>query len=53
MKALPRKSLRGLGAMCLLYAGLKRLAPTDTNLGIDLNDEFAMALELYHFEKER
>ena len=53
LKALPGELLSGLGVMCLLYAGLKRLAPTDTNLGIDLNNEFAMALELYHSEKER
>ena len=53
LKAAPGESFSGLGVMCLLYAGLKRLAPTDTNLGIDLNDEFAMALELYHSEKER
>jgi hypothetical protein len=39
--------------MCLLYAGLKRMAPAEADLGFDLNDEFAMALELYHSEKDR
>ena len=53
LKALPGESLSGLEVMCLLYAGLKRIAPTTANLGMDLNDEFAMALELYHSEKER
>lgn len=53
LKALPGESLSGLEVMCILYAGLKRIAPADTNLGMDLNDEFAMALELYQSEKER
>jgi hypothetical protein len=39
--------------MCLLYASLKRIAPAEADLGLDLNDEFTMALELYHAEKER
>jgi len=31
--------------MCLLYAGLKRLAPAETEMGFDLSDEFATAPE--------
>jgi hypothetical protein len=53
LKALPGEPLSGLEVMCILYAGLKRIAPAETNLGMDLNEEFAMALELYHSEKER
>ena len=53
LKALPGELLNGLEVMCLLYAGLKRIAPAEADLGLDLNDAFTMALELYHAEKER
>lgn len=53
LKILPGELLSGLEVMCLLYAGLKRIAPMEADTGFDLNDEFAMALELYHAEKER
>lgn len=58
LKALPEERFTeerfsGLEIMCLLYAGLRRMAPAEADLGLDLNDEFAMALELYHSEKER
>lgn len=53
LKELPGELLSGLEVMCLLYAGLKRIAPTEADIGFDLNDDFAMALELYHSEKER
>ncbi len=53
LKSVPVEEFTGMEIMCLLYAGLKRTAPGETNLGFDLNDEFAMALELYHAEKER
>jgi hypothetical protein len=39
--------------MCLLYAGWKRVAPAETEMGFGPNDEFGMALELCHAEKER
>ena len=39
--------------MCLMYAGLQRLAPAEADTGMDLHEEFAMALSLYHSEKER
>ena len=52
LKALPGERLSGLEVMCLLYAGMKRLAPGESGLGLDLNDEFAMALELFHSQKE-
>jgi hypothetical protein len=53
LNSLPGELLSGLEVMCLLYAGLKRIAPTEADVGFDLNDEFAMALELYHAEKGR
>jgi hypothetical protein len=53
LKAAPGEEFTGLEIMCLLYAGLKRMAPAEADLGFDLNDEFAMALELYHSEKDR
>ena len=53
LKTLPGELLSGLEVMCFLYAGLKRIAPMETDTGFDLNDEFAMALELYHAENER
>lgn len=53
LKALPGELLNGLEVICLLYAGLKRIAPAEADLGLDLNDEFTMALERYHSEKER
>ena len=34
--------------MCLLYAGIRRALPAESETGMDLNDEFATALELYH-----
>ena len=53
LKAAPDEEFSGLEIMCLLYAGLKRLAPAEADPGFDLNDEFAMALELYHSEKQQ
>ena len=34
--------------MCLLYAGIRRALPAESETGMDLSDEFATALELYH-----
>ena len=53
LKAAPGEEFTGLEIMCLLYAGLKRMAPAEADPGFDLNDEFAKALQLYHSEKER
>jgi hypothetical protein len=53
LKAAPGEEFSGLEILCLLYAGLKRIAPAGTDPGVDLNDEFAMALELFNSEKQR
>jgi len=53
LKAAPGEEFTGMEIMCLLYAGMKRIAPGESDLGVDLNDEFAMALHLFHAEKER
>ena len=53
LKAAHGEEFTGLEIMCLLYAGLKRMAPAEADPGFDLNDEFAMALQLYHSGKER
>jgi hypothetical protein len=53
LKSAPGETFAGLGLMCLMYAGIQRLAPAGADPGMDLHDEFAMALSLYHSEKER
>lgn len=53
LKSAPGETFTGLGLMCLMYAGIQRLAPAGADPGMDLHDEFAMALSLYHSEKER
>ena len=53
LKKAPGESFSGLALMCLMYAGLQRLAPAEADTGMDLHEEFAMALSLYHSEKER
>lgn len=53
LKKAPGESFSGLSLMCLMYAGLQRLAPAEADTGMDLHEEFAMALSLYHSEKER
>jgi hypothetical protein len=53
LKSAPGETFTGLGLMCLMYAGIQRLAPAGADAGMDLHDEFAMALSLYHSEKER
>ena len=35
---------------CLMYAGFKRIAP-DQNTGMDLNEPWITALELFHVGK--
>lgn len=53
LKSAPGETFTGLALMCLLYAGIQRLAPAAADPGMDLHAEFAMALALYHSEKER
>ena len=53
LKKAPGESFSGLALMCLMYAGLQRLAPAEADTGMDLHEEFAMALSLYHSEKKR
>jgi tetratricopeptide (TPR) repeat protein len=53
LKAAPGEEFSGLEILCLLYAGVKRIAPAGADPGVDLNDEFAMALELFNSEKQR
>ena len=53
LKKAPGESFSGLALMCLMYAGLQRLAPVEADTAMDLHEEFAMALSLYHSEKER
>ena len=53
LKSAPGETFTGLGLMCLMYAGIQRLAPAGADVGMDMHDEFAMALSLYHSEKER
>lgn len=37
----------------LTDTGIQRLAPAKVDPGMDLHEEFAKALSLYHSEKER
>jgi hypothetical protein len=53
LKSAPGETFTGLALMCLLYAGIQRLAPAAADPGMNLHEEFAMALALYHSEKER
>lgn len=53
LKSAPGETFTGLGLMCLMYAGIHRLAPAGADPGMNLHDEFAMALSLYHSEKDR
>ena len=45
--ALSDETFTGLELMCLLFAGLKRLYP-ETDTGMDLNEPFLTALELFY-----
>ena len=46
LKSLPGEKFSGLHLMCLMYAGYKRIAPGH-ELGMDLNEPFLMALEMF------
>jgi tetratricopeptide (TPR) repeat protein len=52
LDALPNETFTGLELMCLLFAGLKRLYP-ETETGMDLNEPFLTALELFHGRREQ
>jgi hypothetical protein len=47
LDSLPGESFSGLELICLLFAGFKRLYP-ETDTGIDLDEPFLKALELFH-----
>lgn len=46
LRSLPGETFSGLQLMCLMHAGLKRLAP-DTDTGMDMDEPFLKALELH------
>jgi Flp pilus assembly protein TadD len=46
LKSLPGEQFSGLHLMCLMFAGFKRIAP-EHDLGMDLNDPFLTALEMF------
>ena len=50
LSAYPGESFSGLQLMCLIYAGFKRIAP-DQDTGMDLNEPWITALELFHVGK--
>jgi hypothetical protein len=52
LRSLPGEAFTGLELMCLLHAGLKRLAP-DTATGMDLDEPFLKALELHQQREEQ
>jgi len=50
LSAYPSESLSGLQLMCLMYAAFNRIAP-DQATGMDLNEPWITALELFHVDK--
>jgi tetratricopeptide (TPR) repeat protein len=46
LSTIPGKKFSGLHMMCLMYTGFKQVAP-EHDLGMDLNDPFLTALELF------
>ena len=46
----PGESFSGHQLMCLMFAGFKRIAP-DQDTGMDLNEPWISALELFNAEK--
>ena len=46
----PGEKFSGLQLMCLMYAGFNRFAP-ERNLGMDLEEPFRAALQLYDIKK--
>lgn len=51
LKSLPDEEFSGLQLMCLMFAGFKRIAP-DQDVGMDLNDPFLTALNLFQQKKD-
>jgi Flp pilus assembly protein TadD len=51
LATLPDKVFSGLQLMCLLFAGFKRFAP-DMDTGMDLNEPFNAALEMFQAQKD-
>jgi Flp pilus assembly protein TadD len=51
LRALPDRKFSGLHLMCLMFAGFKRVAP-EHDVGMDLNEPFLTALELFNAKKK-
>lgn len=47
LRTIPDEEFSGLQLMCLMHAGFKRIAP-EQDTGMDLNDSFVTALELFN-----
>jgi hypothetical protein len=47
LRSIPGETFSGLQLMCLMHAGFKRIAP-DMDSGMDLNEPFLQALELFN-----
>lgn len=52
LQNLPGESFTGLQLMCLMFAGFKQIAP-DHDLGMDLEQPFLQALELFNTQKNK
>jgi len=50
LSAIPGESFSGLEMMCLMHAGFRRLAP-DMETGMDLDEPYLVALEMFELEK--
>jgi hypothetical protein len=50
LREIPGESFSGLQLMCLMHAGFKRIAP-EVDTGMDLNEPFLTALELFQHRK--
>jgi len=51
LRSLPGKKFSGLHLMCIMYVGFKRIAP-EKDIGIDLNEPYIAALQLYDKNKK-
>lgn len=51
LKSLPGETFSGLQMMCLMHAGLKRIAP-EQDTGMDLEEPFLTALGLFNTQSE-
>jgi len=52
LQTLPGESFTGLQLMCLMFAGFKKIAP-DHDLGMNLEEPFLQALELFNAQKNK